>query len=78
MKLFALATLALLSASHAQAAETRITGAAAQELYQSLNLPETAVRDEHGGADYAVAKYGRHFGCSKDLSSGQVECWILR
>lgn len=78
MKLFAFTALALLSASLAQAAEIRLTGAAAEELYQSLNLPETGVRDEHGGADYAVAKYGRHLGCSKDLSSGQVECWILQ
>jgi hypothetical protein len=76
MKLFSLLALALLASVSAQAAELRVTGAAAEELYQSLNLPEVGVRDEHGGAEFAVAKYGNLVGCQKDLDDSGTECWI--
>lgn len=76
MKFVFIAALTLISAGFAQA-ETRMTGPAAAELYNLLQVPETAVADEHGGPVYAYAKYGRHVGCQRDLASTQYECWIL-
>jgi hypothetical protein len=78
MKLFSLLALAILTTASAQASELRISGAAAEELYASLNLPEVGVHDEHGGPDFAVAKYGKHLGCSKDLDGANATCWFLQ
>jgi hypothetical protein len=76
MKSAFVVALTVLSAAFAQA-ETRINGSAAREMYQSLNVVETPVADEHGGPIYAYAKYGRDLGCQRDLASTQFECWIL-
>jgi hypothetical protein len=76
MKLAILAGLFTLSAITANAAETRITGAVAQELYAKLNITEVAVKDEHGGTTIGTAKYGKLIGCQMDLSESIFECWI--
>ena len=82
MKTLILTAIALATASLAHAndvmTETRITGAAALTMWNELNLPVTPVRDEHGGPDFADAKYGRDRGCEKQRADGSVECWILQ
>ena len=75
MKSILFAAFVFLSANSAQA-ETRIVGAVAQELYSSLNITETPVADEHGGSVQAFAKYGKTFGCQRDLTSSKFECWL--
>ena len=69
-----LATLAL--SISANAAEIRVHGAAAEELYKKLNIVETAVVDEHGGPVLGLAKYGKFVGCQKS-NDGLFECWIM-
>ncbi|MGE3260966.1 MAG: hypothetical protein AB7K68_04225 [Bacteriovoracia bacterium] len=78
MKSLILGIALLTAASMAQAAEFRITGSAAAEMFEKLNIAEIGVRDEHGGPDFAVAKYGKNIGCQKSFSSGAVECWIFQ
>ena len=58
--------------------ETRFSGAAAIELYASLSIPEVSVSDEHGGPAYALAKYGKLFGCQKNLDGSNTECWYIQ
>ena len=58
--------------------ETRFSGAAAVELYASLNIPEVQVSDEHGGTTNATAKFGKLIGCQKDLYNQNTECWIIQ
>lgn len=78
MKLLALAFVSVIpSASFAaQPVETRIEGAAAVEMYEKLNLPETEVRDEHGGPAFGKAKYGQHIGCEKIYDQAPT-CWTI-
>lgn len=57
--------------------EIRIRGAAAEELFESLKIEEVFVQDEHGGPEFAVAKYGKKIGCQRDLRDGSFECWIF-
>ena len=77
MKLLALAFISVIpSAAMAQPVETRIEGAAAAEMYEKLNLPETDVRDEHGGPAFGKAKYGQHIGCSK-VYDAPPTCWTI-
>ncbi len=76
MKLLALAFVSVIPAAYAQpTTELRIEGAAAQEMYDHLNLPETEVRDEHGGQAFGKAKYGQHLGCEKVYDQAPT-CWI--
>ena len=78
MKNFAFLVLTVLTFSvSAKAAEIRVTGAAAEEIYNKLNIVETLVVDEHGGSATAVAKYGKFVGCQKS-NDGLFECWILQ
>ena len=83
MKNTFLMTMLLVSSVFAQAASscdnvTRIGGAAALELYASLNLPETLFQDENGGPEVATGKHGKLVGCQKTLKSGTIECWIVQ
>ena len=58
--------------------ETRFTGAAAVELYDSLNIPETPISDQHGGSTFANGKFGKLVGCQKSLDGNATECWIIQ
>ncbi|MGZ3737666.1 MAG: hypothetical protein ACXVC0_22050, partial [Bdellovibrionota bacterium] len=64
------------AAASAQPIETRIEGAAATEMYDKLNIAETDVRDEHGGAAFGKAKYGTSIGCEK-LNDQAASCWFI-
>lgn len=66
---------ALAASQPPQNQEVFITGPAAQEMYNSLNITEVGVHDEHGGPDFARAKYGKLIGCQKDLDGSNVQCW---
>lgn len=75
----ALVALSSVSASAfeiAQPVEVRISGAAARELWDSLNIPAVAVRDEHSGIQYGIAKYGTKIGCERALDSDSTYCWF--
>lgn len=65
---------AIVNGDLAKASLVSVSGAAAAELYESLLLPETEVRDEHGGPIMGTAKFGKNIACTK--SSGKFECQI--
>lgn len=72
--LFILALLPFTAA--AAESQTRVTGAAARELYDSLALPEQRVYEEHTGMPYAMAKYGKSFGCERGIDTDSTYCWF--
>lgn len=66
----------LISSQSVFASTQLVRGAEAQKLWDSLPDPIVRVHDEHGGADFAEAKYGQDLGCQRSLADGQVECWL--
>lgn len=58
------------------ASTVQIHGAEAQNLWNRLPYPIVRVHDEHGGLDYAEAKYGQDLGCQRSLADGEIECWL--
>ncbi len=60
----------------ASAAQINVSGKAARELYDSLNIKAVNVVDEHSNTTYATAKYGKSFGCERSLESDSTYCWF--